>query len=136
MPLTAEITLRTKGTVYEFPAKKKLSLKNGKLTLNFKPVEGKLLIVYPDAVSSVKVEKAVKNNKPVLSIRVLDSKQKKLKGIQPIRITLVPAGGKKVEYFSSAKDGELTFTNLPSGEWKVEVEELASGTKTVREWTE
>ena len=143
LPLTAEVSLKTNGAVYEFPAKKKHVLKNGKLSLNFKPVEGKLLIIYPEEVAAVKVE-----NIPVFkageyaffNISILNAKQQKLKGVQPVRLVLTNPKGKKIEVFTSAKDGIAKFSylpgiNEPKGKWKLEAEELASGMKTAREWT-
>ena len=143
LPLTAEVSLKTNGAVYEFPAKKKHVLKNGKLSLNFKPVEGKLLIIYPEEVAAVKVE-----NIPVFkageyaffNISILNAKQQKLKGVQPVRLVLTNPKGKKTEVFTSAKDGIVKFSylpgiNEPNGKWKLEAEELASGMKTAREWT-
>lgn len=143
LPLKADVSLKTNGAVYEFPAKKKLELKNGKVSLDFKPVEGKLLIVYPEAVGAVKVENIPTfqaGKKAVFKISVLNGKQKQLKGIQPIRVLLTMPNGQKMEQFISAKNGSAEFVyvpgqNEPNGKWKLEAEELASGTKTVREWT-
>ena len=118
-------------------------MKNGKVSLDFKPVEGKLLIVYPEAVGAVKVENIPTfqaGKKAVFKISVLNGKQKQLKGIQPIRVLLTMPNGQKMEQFISAKNGSAEFVyvpgqNEPNGKWKLEAEELASGTKTVREWT-
>ena len=143
LPLTAEISLKSSGTVYEFPAKKKHVLKNGKLSLDFKQVEGKLLIVYPDAVGSVKIDTVPTfraGKKAVFKIHILSEKQKNLQGIQPVRVTLTAPDGRKTEVFTSAENGTALFTylpgrNEPAGKWKLEAEELASGIKTIHEWT-
>ena len=142
LPLTAEITLPAEDAVYEFPAQKKHLLKNGRLTLDFKPVEGKVLIIYPDAVSAVKIGRipTFTARKPaVFEIAVLNSKQQKLNGIQPVRVVLTKPDGGKTEHFTSAVNGTASFTfipagNEPAGPWKLEAEELASGTKTVQSW--
>ena len=142
LPLTAEVSLKTNGAVYEFPARKKHTLKNGKLTLDFKPTEGKILVIYPEAVAAVKVENtpSFSAGKPALfEISVLNSKQNKLKGIQPIRVVLTKPNGKKIEQFISAVNGTAEYTYLPGdkelkGKWKLEVTEMASGISISKEW--
>ena len=57
-----------------------------------------------------------------------------------MRLVLTNPKGKKIEVFTSAKDGIAKFSylpgiNEPKGKWKLEAEELASGMKTAREWT-
>ena len=78
--------------------------------------------------------------KAVFKIHVLNGKQKKLQGIQPIRVTLTDPNGKKTEVFTSAENGSAIFTylpgnNEPAGKWKLQAEELASGIKTFHQWT-
>ena len=143
LPLQAEVTLNHKGAIYDFTTKKLLAADNGKLLLDFKPVEQKILILYPTAVSSLKFGNIpeFQPGKPAdFQIAVLDGKGKRIAGIQPVRAVLTAPDGTVKEEFLSADDGLAVFSwipgkNEPSGNWKLEAEELASGTKTVREWT-
>ena len=78
--------------------------------------------------------------KAVFKIHILSEKQKNLQGIQPVRVTLTAPDGRKTEVFTSAENGTALFTylpgrNEPAGKWKLEAEELASGIKTIHEWT-
>ena len=137
LPLTADVTLKHKGAVYEFPGKKLSDRCPGKYTIEFKPSEYKILILYPEPVASLGLKSvpAFKaTEKAVFQITVNNAKGKQLRGVQPVKVVLTAPDGKKVEQYLSAENGLVEFSyipakNEPSGTWKLEAEELASGIK-------
>ncbi len=145
LPLKAKLSLRrSQGTVYDLLQGKQVAArkKDGMLHIeaDFSPGEGRLYLITSKPIVSVKVTvpEIARNSHPVkLQIEVLSEGKVPLDAIIPLRVDITDPAGDPAELcgWYAAEGGKLNLTldlapNDRSGNWKINVHELASGIQT------
>jgi hypothetical protein len=142
LPHSATITVRRPaGHVYDLVAHRAVPAKASggtlKIDANFGPGDGRLFLITPAPVNSVRIAppgQARLGGSVTIRTAVLDNRGKPLAAVIPVQVEVVDPQGRPAEpsgYFA-AKDGQLSITldlarNDSPGRWTVRVRELASG---------
>lgn len=109
-----------------------------KCSVSMERLGGTLLAFYPELPGKIDIAaKEIKQGENAsIKIEVKDSSGKMMKGIVPVEIKIFYPDGKEAPYskYDIARNGTLSVDvipaiNEPSGEWKIEVKELATGVK-------
>lgn len=142
LPLETDIELNTaQAAVYLLPDGKRLPVTggNGKCTVHVSlpPADGKILAVYERAVKSLQItapENFTAGQAVQFQVAVLDGENRKLNGVQPLKIDIFTPDGQPCDFsdYAAAVNGAASVpfipaVNDPRGAWKIKVAELASG---------
>jgi len=142
LPHAATITVRRPaGYVYDLVAHRAVPAKatDGtlKIDASFGPGDGRLFLITPKPVTSVRVATAGQarlGSSVAIRAAVLDNQGKPLAAVIPVQVEVIDAQGRPAEPsgYYAAKDGQFSFTldlarNDTPGRWTVRVRELASG---------
>ncbi|HHX39267.1 MAG TPA: hypothetical protein GX715_04820 [Armatimonadetes bacterium] len=142
LPHSATITVRRPaGHVYDLVAHRAVPAKASggtlKIDANFGPGDGRLFLITPAPVNSVRIAppgQARLGGSVTIRTAVLDNRGKPLAAVIPVQVEVVDPQGRPAEPsgYYAAKDGQLSITldlarNDSPGRWTVRVRELASG---------
>lgn len=104
---------------------------------SFGPGEGRLFMITPRPVSSVRVETARRRNsdrKAEVKVSVLDDNGRPLDAVVPVKVEIIDPAGAEAEFtgYYGAKDGTAAIRldlaeNDAEGSWEVRAKELVSG---------
>lgn len=141
LPARATLTItRQKGYVYDLVTHTPIESvsQNGRMTIQtaLGPGAGHIYMITDTPVSAVTIaakRKTRRGRRLKAKIAVLDNLGKPIRAVVPLEVTILDPEGKPAEFsgWYGAKDGKLTLTldmasNDLTGQWMVEVEELAS----------
>lgn len=142
--LSQDVTVELEDTgliVYDMVTHKKLKSteKDNKtfVKLKLQPVWGAILAIYKQAIDRIIIEKpkTFLPGEPVnFIIKITESQNKNMPGIQPLEVSFTDPEGQKNEFsgYYAATDGVSNIKFIPAcndirGKWEISVKELSSG---------
>ncbi|MEN6401586.1 MAG: LamG-like jellyroll fold domain-containing protein [Armatimonadia bacterium] len=142
LPLSSRLWVARKaGTIYDLvkhcavPSK---PVAGGmQFEASFGPGDGKVFLITPAPVASVKVTapaKVKRGGGVDIVVAVLDAKGQPLSAVVPVQLQVTDSKGQQAEFsgYYGAKDGKAIVhldvaSNDPTGTWQIKAKELASG---------
>lgn len=149
LPSKASISVKSDATaVYDLLARKKLDVSNTngilKWNTELPPGGGNIWMLLNKPIAKIKIDMPDTINtgkNGTLKISVLDDSGKVIDAVVPLKITITDSTGAEAErsgYYGAKDVLDITLDiaeNDSKGKWKVEVSDLASGLKAVKEFS-